>query len=143
MNPDDIRERMLDAEINQLETQIVQFSEQKQQLDVQIEIAKIKLDALRAQTSTHSGVAKANGSGQKTVYSLRGLGFREAIMVVLRDSKKGLRPRDISRRMLARGFQYTASTEISTRLSNDLAKMKMSGKVKKRGDLYYQNTGAA
>ena len=65
-------------------------------------------------------------------------GFRDAVRAVLRDSPgKGLKPKDIAHEMLTRGFKYTASTELSTRVSNDLRRLIKSKKVRKHRGHYY------
>ena len=66
------------------------------------------------------------------------IGFRKAVRIVLNDSTKGLPPRDIASELMRRGFKYEATTDLSTRISNELYRMKRSGQIVKRGNLYHK-----
>ena len=70
------------------------------------------------------------------------MGFRDLIRTVLREADRGLKPKEIAGLMLKRGLQYTGKVDLSTRVSNDLRRLKESKKVKRLSGRYYNNAEA-
>jgi hypothetical protein len=64
-------------------------------------------------------------------------GIRSAIRAVLRDTKKGMRTRDVLNELKKRGYQFAGKVEPATRLSTELWRMAKSGQLQKRGAEYF------
>src|SRR3984893_13869050 len=86
-----------------------------------------------AQLSSGNGAAVE----KSTAPQVEPTGFRELIRIVLRESHKGLKPREIAQAMLKHGLAYNASTDLNTRVSNDLRRLIQSGSVRKSRNLFY------
>lgn len=77
--------------------------------------------------------------GQTGGTAFQQLGFREAIRTVLREARRGMKPAEVTDELRRRGWESDAAqkTSLSTRVSNDLFRMKRAGKVRKKGPRYY------
>ena len=83
--------------------------------------------------------------GAKTNGSLAEFGMRDAVKALLSENKHGLRTGEIADQLLTRGFQYEATTNLKSRLSNELARMAKIGHIvrhKRRGKIYFSGKPA-
>lgn len=136
--------QFLEGEVASARAQVESIGNQIEQMKAQREAMKLKAEALAALLSKHKIPSEAPTPDAPPVppiddNSVKGLGFREAIRKILKDADHGLRTGDIADELLQRGFEYSASTKLSTRISNDLSKMIQSQMVRKRGPRYYLN----
>jgi hypothetical protein len=93
-------------------------------------------DGLRAKLGPNIPVA-TNSAEKPATESAPPKGFREAIRDVLRDSGRGMLPREVAEELRRRKFPYAGTVDLATRVSNDLFRMRESGKVRKHGRNYY------
>jgi hypothetical protein len=142
--------KFIQQDIEQCEDEIAQIRAQIEFLTSKRQALDFKLKALKDAAATldtggktievtigDTVAASDSMSATVTRAPLLDVGLREAIRRILRDSASGLRPRDIVAELARRGFRYEATTDLSTRISNELFRMKRSGQVRKRGKLYY------
>ncbi|HTB66462.1 MAG TPA: hypothetical protein VK727_09550 [Steroidobacteraceae bacterium] len=66
-------------------------------------------------------------------------GFRDVLRKVVRESDNGLKPKQAAELIRASGFNYTASTDLSVRVSNELRQLARNGTVVRKRGLYYFN----
>jgi hypothetical protein len=71
------------------------------------------------------------------------IGFRDQIRNVLRESAKGLRPSDITKKLKEKRIPYTGKTDLNVRVCNDLNKMFRSGNLKRLRGHYSISTESA
>ena len=117
---DDLKIQILESEIAQLHRQIEQFDMQVLQIDVQKELANVKLKALMRERDAALGQSHLLDDVSGETRPLEGMGFREAVLAVLEKSDFGLQFREIADAMNEGGFEYRAATDFRTRLSNEL-----------------------
>ena len=129
--------KFIQLDIAAYEREITQLGDQIKFLTGKREALEFKLKTLKKAVATLGGGKSAITTVIENASPLAGVGFRDALRIILNDATKGLRPRDIASELTRRGFRYEASTDLSTRISNELYRMKKSGHVKKRGNLYY------
>jgi len=70
-------------------------------------------------------------------------GFRGQIRDVLRESQKGLRPSDVTKKLKEKRVPYTGKTDLNVRVCNDLNKMFRNGSIKRWRGLYSISTDSA
>jgi len=138
-------------EIQRIDEQMEQFRAKREALVFRLdnlssayEKAKAESEAQVGSTANQQdlGANETRVDPASTAYmssgTLEGLGFRDAVRQVLADASKGMRPKEISKAMIDRGYKYDGKTELSARMANELSRMTKSHSVRKRGHLYYR-----
>jgi hypothetical protein len=129
---------------SKLKADLEDVRSQQQQLSAEEEVIELQLTAVELQLGNNvasrlplRGNSKSEDSRQGDfMLILKGMGFRDAMRAVMRDSGRGLRPKDIAQALRRSDFEYTATVNISTRVSNELYNLKKAGHVKRNKGLY-------
>lgn len=110
---------------------------QKQQLAAEEAVIELQLSAVEkdlSQKSANSTTVTSNKlNGQ---LSLKGMAFREAVRTIIKNSNRGLRPKEITSKLQNSDFEYTGSVYMYLRVGNELANLKKAGKIRGRQGLY-------
>jgi hypothetical protein len=133
----------LDQDIAEARASIDEIAKEIEKLQAKRRAIEWKIERLGATSHARSEVQSLlpgfNGSNahgaDKPVHN----GFRDTIRKVMREAGKGLKTKEISELILKSGFQYTAKTALSTRVSSDLARLIKSGDVSQKRGLYSIN----
>ena len=149
MKPSPEVNQLLLNETAALEQQNANISIQIKQLQNQQAANLYKIKLINDDLERQSKIAQSSGDlinaslHDTKPKSVAGLGLRDAIRRILAQANHGLRTRDIVRQLNKRDFQYTATTALSTRVSNEMSRMARANHVRKRGTLYYANEGGS
>ena len=144
---DPLAASFLTADVDLCRAEIARLDEDIKKLQAKRRAQEYKLSVLTAgarsavsSSGAASGEPDAAGNGG-TQPAKSGdppaVGFREMIRAVLRDSNKGMKPKDIAKSMLDRGLNYSRTTQLNTRISNDLRRLVQSGSVRRSRGFYY------
>jgi hypothetical protein len=133
----------LDQDVAEARAHLDEITRDIEKLQAKRRAIEWKIERLSANSQ---GIVKAespsngaNGSnthgGDRPVHN----GFRDTIRKVMREAGRGLRTKEISELILKSGFEYTAKTALSTRVSSDLSRLIKSGDVSQKRGLYSIN----
>lgn len=133
----------LDQEVAEAKAYLDEISKDIEKLQAKRRAVEWKIEMLGGSASrTNNAVAQAldrmvnsQGSNGKPVHN----GFRDTIRKVMREAGRGLKTKEISELILKSGFEYTAKTALSTRVSSDLSRLIKSGDVSQKRGLYSIN----
>lgn len=125
----------LRADLDDVQTQMQHLTAEQEVIELQLTAIEKQLDKNGASSISLAAVSHTplQSNGQP---SLKGMGFREAMRTIMKNSGRGLRPRDIIREMERSDFDYTASTDLSKRISNELYSLKKAGNIHSNKGLY-------
>lgn len=117
-----------------------------QQLIAEQEVIELQLTAVEKHLGNNSGgsitlTAKGVTDSPLPVkmtrsLSLKGMGFREAVRTIIRNSDRSLRPKEIADRMKRSDFEYTGKVKLYTRVGNELSNLKKAGEIRRNKGLY-------
>lgn len=136
-----------------MEAATVEIDRLRKQIEVyraKVEAEQLKVDFLRNLVSSEKAPAakvgkKVNGANVTGEHDQHvspvpstnaKTGFRDAIRTVLRNSSKGMRPKDVTRDLRRIEFEYKGPN-LPTRVANELYRMRRVGMATKRGEFYY------
>lgn len=146
INPETLR--YLESDVSQLKHDIEGIEESMKSLEARRDAAKFKLSLFQEQLKKHkppnqassANTGRTNSKSSLMIGSLEGLGMRDAMRRVLVQAPRALKTGDIADAMLSAGFHYTGSTDIKSRISNELSRMAQRGhvrKAKRHGKLFF------
>ena len=144
---EDHKIQVLKSHQSKLKDELDDVLAQKHRLNAEVEVIQLQLTAIEKQLKRNGGATSISSSSEPTASdssqpdgkpSLRGMGFRDAMRAVMKNSARGLRPRDIARELRNSDFEYTAAVAIGTRVSNELYSLKRSGEIRRTQGGYYR-----
>ncbi len=141
---DDMAAAYLNADVEATRQQIASITKEILKLEANRRALEYKVNRLSPDSnpSPASAVPKAplrsNGEATTVVDTTSAsAGFRENIRNLLRGTPKGMKPIDVTKKLVANGLNYNGKTDLNVRVANDLNKMFRSGSIKRRAGHYY------
>jgi hypothetical protein len=131
-------------EIAMTRQQIKQADAQIEELQAQREAHVLTVEALEAILARESSqtdlLSVANiqvPPSKEQVMESPALGLRDGIRTVLREANCGMRGRDVTAALAAKGIHITGKVDPASRVAGELYRLKQSGQVRRRAGKYY------
>ena len=122
--------KLLEQDRNETIRNILKLKGKRDKLTSEISERQDYLEAL-------DRVLKTTTEPAPQTHSLAGMGFRDAVRTILRDSENtGMTSREMREKLLERGYIYEAQTPLSVRVSNEMRRMVQQNIMVKEGKKY-------